>query len=273
MTSRPDPRAEPTGSGSRVPHALRPLVELGRRCVARFLELEGVDRAMALAGQGFAALLPLLIVISAASPGDGRDVADTLIEEFKLSGSAEDALRSALSRPAGPDSSLGIVSFLVLAISALSFTRAMQRLYVRAWRLPSMGLRGNAWGLAWLAAFVVWGSIQPVIVSLFDGVAAFVVSEALVTLLWLITPWLLVGRRLPWRTLVFQALLTAAGLLALSVSAAVYAPRAVSSAAADFGVIGVAFALLTLLFCVAAVFVGAAAIGATLAEWREERRS
>jgi membrane protein len=120
---------------------------------------------------------------------------------------------------------------------------------------------------------VAWGSLQPLIVDLFDGIAAFVVSEALVTLLWVLTPWLLVGRRLPWRRLIFQALLTAGGLLALSVSAAVYAPRAVSSAAGDFGVIGVAFALLTLLFVVAAVLVGAAAIGATLAEWRDERAS
>ena len=261
------------GPASRVPPALGPVIEIGRRSATRLFELEGVDRAMALAGQAFAALLPLLIVVGALSPDDGRDVADTLIEEFRLSGSAEDALRGALSRPAGPESSLGIVSFVVLAVSALSFTRAMQRLYVRAWRLPSMGLRGNAWGLAWLAAFVAWGSLQPLIVDLFDGIAAFVVSEALVTLLWVLTPWLLVGRRLPWRRLIFQALLTAGGLLALSVSAAVYAPRAVSSAAGDFGVIGVAFALLTLLFVVAAVLVGAAAIGATLAEWRDERAS
>ena len=63
------------------------------------------------------------------------------------------------------------------------------------------------------------------------------------------------------------------GLLALSVSAALYAPRAVSAAAHDFGVIGVAFALLTLLFCVMFVFVTAAGVGATLAEWQEERRS
>ena len=84
---------------------------------------------------------------------------------------------------------------------------------------------------------------------------------------------MLVGRRLPWRKLVFQALLTAVGLLVLSVSAALYAPRAVSAAAQDFGVIGVAFSLLTLLFCVMFVFVTAAGVGATLAEWQEERRS
>ena len=62
---------------------------------------------MALAGQAFAALLPLLIVVGAASPDDGRDVADTLIDEFRLSGSAAEALRGALARPSGPGSAIG----------------------------------------------------------------------------------------------------------------------------------------------------------------------
>ena len=258
---------------ARVPAPLRPFVEFGRRCFQRFVELEGFDRGMALAGQAFAALLPLLIVVGAASPDDGRDVADTLIEEFRLSGSAADALRSALARPAGPESGVSLLSFLILAISALSFTRAMQRLYVRAWRLPKMGMRGNGWGLAWLGAFVAWTSVQPVVIGLFHGLLAFVVAETLATGLWLMTPWLLVGRRLSWRRLLPQAALTAIGMLCVSVAAAIYAPRAISAAAADFGVIGVAFSLLTLLFLITMVMVVTAAIGATLAEWIEERRA
>ncbi len=165
------PRVDLPGLLARTPQPLRPIVDLGQRCGARFIEIELFDRSMALAGQVFAALLPLLIVIGAASPSDGRDVADTLIEEFQLSGSAADALRSALTRPPGPESSVSILSLFILAISALSFTRAMQRLYVRAWRLPSMGLRGNLWGLAWLGSFIAWSSIQPLIVGLFDGVS------------------------------------------------------------------------------------------------------
>ena len=258
---------------ARVPAPLRPVVDLGRRCVERFIELEGFDRGMALAGQAFAALLPLLIVISALSPSDGRDVTDTLINEFKLSGSAADARRAALARPTGPDSSVSLLSVLILAISALSFTRAMQRLSVRAWRLPKMGVRGNVWGLAWLGAFVLWTSLQPLIIGLFDGLVAFIVAEALATALWLMTPWVLTAGRLPWRRLLPQAALTAFGLLCVSVWAAIYAPRAIASASQDFGVIGVAFTLLTLLFLITMVTVIAAAIGATLAEWIEERRA
>jgi membrane protein len=260
------------GLHTRARGPLLPILDLGRRCAARFIELEGIDRAMALAGQAFAALLPLLIVVGAASPDDGRDVAGKLIDKFQLSGSAADALSSALERPPGPENGASIAGGLLLVISALSFTRALQRLYVRAWRLPPLGMRGNLWGLWWLAAFIAWGSFQPLIVGVFDGVAAAVVTEALATLLWLVTPWLLVARRLPWRRLLPQALLTAGGLLAVTSSAALYAPQAVSSAAHDFGVIGVAFTLLSLLFVFAVVLVAAAAIGATLAEGGEEGR-
>ena len=44
------------------------LVELGRAWASRFIEVQGIDRAMALAAQAFSALIPLLIVITAIVP-------------------------------------------------------------------------------------------------------------------------------------------------------------------------------------------------------------
>jgi membrane protein len=76
----------------------------------------------------------------------------------------------------------------------------------------------------------------------------------------LLTPDLLLGRRLPWRRLVQRAALTAAGLTALGLWRAIYMPRAIESAAA-YGAIGVAFALLTWLWGVGIVLVAAAVYG------------
>jgi membrane protein len=242
------------------------LFDIGRRSLARFVELEGFDRAMALAGQSFAALLPLLIVIGSVSPTDDDNLADTLIDRFDLSGSAAEALRAAVAQP--PHSGLSAVGAVLLVISALSFTRAMQRLYVRAWRLDKMGLKANGWGLGWLALFVAFWSLQPAIVGLFDGLVAFMCSLTLSTTLWLLTPWLLTARRIPWRKLLPQAFLTAIGLLALTIWAAIYLPRAVATASAEFGILGVGFTLLSLLFSIAFVLVVTAALGATLAAAR-----
>ena len=251
-----------------VPHQLLSLIDFGRRCLARFVELEGFDRAMALAGQAFAALLPLLIVIASVSPNSGDDLSTTLSRRFKLSSGAENALDQAVAQP--PDPGLGALGVFLLVISALSFTRAMQRLYVRAWRLGPLGLRGNIWGLEWLAIFVLFWSLQPVVIHLFSGVLAFAVGLGCSTALWLVTPYFLVAKRIPWQRLVPQALLTALSLDALAIAGAIYLPRAFESTSEEFGVLGVAFTLLSLLFSISLCFVGSAAIGATIGDQGDE---
>jgi membrane protein len=252
----------------RVPETL---IDLALRTLARFVRLEGFDRAMALAGQAFAALLPFLIVVAALSPGGSKDLADNLIDRFNLSGSSAEVLHQAVAQPAAVQDGVSVLSGFLLVISALSFTRAMQRLYVRAWDLPTLGVRGNGWGLLWLLAFCVYSTLQPVFLGLFTGVGESLASVALSFGLWLFTPWLLVGRRIEWRRLLPQALLTSSGLAALTVASLLYLPRAIGSAAAQFGFIGVAFALLSFLFCASLVLVVAAALGSTLAEERDRR--
>jgi membrane protein len=244
----------------------RSVLDVGRRALVRFVELEGFDRAMALAGQAFAALLPLLIVVGAVTPGGGKDLADGLIDRFDLTGQAASTLHAAVAQPAAVQDGVSALSAFLLVVSALSFTRAMQRLYVRAWRLPPMRMAGNAWGLAWLVAFSVFWMLQPVVISVFDGPAEPLVSAGLSIALWLFTPWLLVGRRIPWRRLLPQATLTWFGLALLTVGCLIYLPRSIASAANQFGFIGVAFALLSLLFMVAMVLVVSAALGASIVE-------
>ena len=245
---------------------MRPAIDVVRRSAERFFALEGFDRAMALAGQAFAALLPLLIVIGVVSPTSGKDAASTIVDALELTGSAADAVRAAVARPAEVEDGVSALSFLILLLSALAFTRALQRLYARAWGLQKIGVRGNLSGLLWLTAFGAYWSIQPLIVSIFSGHAATAVSLAASCALWLFTPWLLVGRQIHWRRLFPQALLTSVGLTFTGIAAALYMPHAVGTAAAQFGFIGVGFALLSFLFVTSLVLVVAAALGATLAE-------
>ena len=247
------------------------VLDIGKRSLARFVELESFDRAMALAGQTFAALMPLLLVVAAVTPRGGKDVASDLVDRFDLTGTAASTLEASVSQPTEIPGALSAFSAFVLIVSALSFTRALQRLYVRAWRLPRLGMYGNAWGLLWLVCFVGFWTLQPLIVGLFDGTFALVVTLALSTVLWLFTPWILVGKRIAWQRLLPQALLTTLGLGLFAVASAIYMPRTVSSAAEQFGFIGVAFALLSALFVAALILVVAAALGAVLVEPRAQR--
>jgi membrane protein len=87
-------------------------------------------------------------------------------------------------------------------------------------------------------------------------------------LLGLMTPHILLGRRLPWRRLLLQAALTAAGLTGLGIWSAIYMPNAIETSAASYGAIGVAFALLTWLWGVGIVLVCSAVYGSPQMQWR-----
>jgi membrane protein len=157
---------------------------------------------------------------------------------------------------------------LVLVVSVLSFTRRLQRLYEDTWEFEQRGLRGTGWGLAWIVFFVVYASLHPALDELFDSTAGLVLSLAGAFLLGLLTPYLLLGRRLPWRRLTRQAGLTAGGVTVLGIWSAIYMPRAIESSAGAYGAIGIAFALLTWLWGLGIVLVASAVYGSPQMQWR-----
>jgi membrane protein len=230
-------------------------LDFGRAWATRFFEVQGVDRAMALAAQMFSAILPLLVVFTAVVPRpDGESFADALVDRFELSGTAAASVREAFAVPTTVEDGVSALGLALLVVSALSFTRGLQRLYEAAYRLPARGMRGTWSGLAWLGAVGVFLTIRPVVAGLFDGpVLRLAVSLALAAALWTATPYILLGARMAWRPLLPGALLASAGNTALTASSVVWFPPTVTSSSEQYGVMGVAFALLSWL--VAASFV------------------
>ena len=114
------------------------------RCVASFVEMQALDRAMVIASQAFTALIPLLILVSAVLPAASATlVSDSIIRRFGLTG---DAARSVEVVFAHSDTgSVGVLSLLLLFYSGISLTRRLQRMYLTAWQLPPLpGVRGPA---------------------------------------------------------------------------------------------------------------------------------
>jgi len=240
-------------------------IRLVRHAIEHFVAMDGFDRSMALAAQAFTTLIPLLIIVAAvAESGDGQSMGDQIIERFGLSGATADSVRRALPATGTVEDSLSVLSVVILVISALSFTRAMQRMYARAWSLEAHGVRDAPWGLAWLAGFSVYALLHPLLHDHVSGSAGLAASLVGGTVFWLLTPYVILARRLPWRRLVPQAVLAALGMAMLRAGSAVYMPRALSSAAQQFGSIGVAFSFVSWLFAAALVLTASAAIGATL---------
>ncbi len=247
------------------------VAELVRACIARTIALEFVERAIALASLAFTALIPVGVVASAFVPGlDDDGLADSIVRRFHLDAQTASIVNSVFAPPEEVKQTVSVVGVVLLVGSALSFTRAMQRLYERAWRLPQLGVRATPAGLIWLAwvvAFVsIFGGVRSEIIASARPIVDVIVALTFAGIVWLATPWILLSRRVGWRPLLPTAVLTSVAMTALSIASTVYMPRSISDSAAHYGPIGVAIALVSWLVAAGFVLVVCAAVGAVLGE-------
>jgi membrane protein len=267
---------EPVDAPGVLQRLIAPPLRFVRDWLAGFIDLQGFDRAVALAGQAFTALIPLLIVYSAVtSKASGSDFADRIVDAFDLKGASAANVHQAFAPSDTVESSVSSLGAVILVFSALSFTRALQRLYQFAWQQPSLGMRAAKWGLIWLAIIVLAVTVRPLLLSPVHGVALVVVSIAVSGVLWLITPYVLLARRVPWRRLAPTAVLTGVGMTALALASAIWMPHSIATTAGQFGTIGIAFALLSWLVGYGVVLVvmaaGGVVIDARMRDYRARR--
>jgi membrane protein len=256
-----DSRARRALADQRGP-ALR-LLRWGRDVLQRLLELEFVDRSLVVGAQAFSAVIPLFIVLASVGARDGGSFANGLIERFDLHGDAATAVRNTFAAPADNDT-ITVLGGIVVVYSTLAFTRALQRTFELTWDLPRRGMKGTGWGLLWIGVFALYWTLLPTFDDGLPHGLRAVVALAGGFGLWLLTPYLLLARRVPWRLLLPQAALTAVGMTILGAGAALYVPRAIESSATEYGAIGVAFTLLSMLWAGGFVLATAAGIGAYL---------
>ena len=249
------------------------VIELGRDWLTRFVAVQGIDRAMAIGAQAYTALIPLLIVYASLLPRKGsKNFADVLVERFELTGSTAASVERAFAPAGDVQSSVTLLSAVILIVAALSFTRGMQRLYEGAYGLDKLGMRNTVRGAEWLLALAILATVRPIILEPLGGWLLVAATLAIGVLLWLLTPYLLLGGRVSWRGLLPSAVLTAIGMLGVGVWSVLWMPHTLSSSAAQFGVIGIGFAMLTWLVAVSSVLVVATTGGAMIADRIARRR-
>lgn len=261
-----DPLARLQHAARRHAHLAR-AIELTRACLDRLVDIQFVDRSVALGSLAFTALVPLLVIASAFLPGtDG--LATELIDRFDLRGSTAQLVRDVFAQPDAVRQSISWLGVLLLVGAALSFTRGLQRVYELAWRLEVRGLAGTQAGLIWIASIVVWSTVfasaRDALVDLTGPVGSLTILLVGDAVLWLWSPWILLARRVDWRRLVPSALLTAVAMTALSIGSVIYMPEAIGRSATHYGPIGIAIALVSWLVGIGFVLTVCAAVGAVL---------
>jgi membrane protein len=252
----------------RLPAVPRGIADFGLRVLRRFVEIEGAQQATVLAAQAFTSLIPFLVIGAALGPGED-DLSERIVERFGLEGSAARSVHALFNDKSEVESAVTWVSIVILVLATASFTRAMQRMFQRAYEVPPGGVRDMWRGFAWLAGFAVWLTLTAPLRDELEDVGGLVVavgvSGVLGFLLWLWTPTVLLGG-LDWRRLVPGAVVTAVLGAMVSVASAIYVPILMTWSADRYGLIGVAFSMQSWLLVIGFVAVIGAVVGAVTSE-------
>ena len=238
----------------------------------RMLETEFIDRSIALAGKAFVSFFPLIIVVAAFVPAHLRtSIFTTLTHRLGITGASLATVRQAFASAEDIRRATGLLGLVLAIFYASSFTTALRRAYLRAWRRPPAKAAGNyVRGVVWVAAFLVYmgllGGARTVLGS-GAGIAAFVVvALALSTAIWWFTAWLMLKGQVRFRVLLPSGLITGVALSAYALSATVWMPNNVTSNNHQYGIFGVALALVAWFSGAAICIIVGACVGPVLAE-------
>jgi membrane protein len=238
----------------------------------RMLEIEFVDRSVALAGKAFVSFFPLVIVVAAFVPESIR--APLLSGVAARLGIRGDALTLAQDAFASADdvrTATGLLGLVFTIFFASSFTTALQRVYLRAWRRPPFtGVGAYGRGAVLMLMVLVCMALLGGLFAALDGglgvVLAASVGLAVTSGLWWFAAWYLLRGDVRPRVLAPTGVITGIGTALYSASAAVWMPGVVTQNEAQFGVFGIALALVTWFSGAAICVVVGACAGPVLAE-------
>jgi membrane protein len=244
-------------------------------------EINGGSVASSVTLTFFVTLFPLAvaaIAIVGFVAANGTDVAQKIIDNLSLTGSAANTVQTAIERAAASRKAATVVGVVGLLWAGLGVTSAVA-LAVRApWQVKVEGLRGKAIGVLWLVGSVVLGAISfglgwllnhlPSVAGPVVGVLVIVVGLVVEGGFFLWTFWCLGDHRVPWRALLPGAVIGAIGLELLKLAATILLPRMVEGSSSLYGPIGVVFAILAWLAFFARLIVYASATNAVLHESR-----
>jgi membrane protein len=216
------------------------------------LEVEFVDRSVALAGKAFVSFFPLVIVVAAFLPASIRDsIFTTLTHRLGVQGGALAISKQAFASSDQIRKATGVLGLLLTIFYATSFTTGLQRMYLKVWRRPSGSaageyIRGPVWFFVLLADMALLGALRGVLGDGGPQIVVFVVVSLVMTsAVWWFSARLMLMGQVRWRVLLPSGVLTAITTGLYAVSASIWMPGVVTRNHDQFGIFGIALALVT----------------------------
>jgi membrane protein len=238
----------------------------------RLLENEFVDRSVALASKAFVCLFPTIIVVASFAPHSVRaSIFDAITHRTGVEGAGLTTFKGAFKSSDDVRRATGILGLIFTFFYINTFTTALSRVYVKAWRRPKVGrVSGYVVGATWLVGIVVYftliGALRAI---LFGGpkTAAFAVFALAGAIgMWWLTPWLMLQRQVRLRALASTAIVTGVAITFYGASASLWMPRTLAKNQHQFGFFGIALSLVTWLSGAAIIIVVGACAGPVVAE-------
>lgn len=243
-----------------------------RRTLRDLARVEVIDRALVIAAQCLFSVAPLLIVLAAFSPGSLRGAFSDRLGELAGLEASQTAGLEGVATADQVRTQTGIGGILIVLFAALSFARALQRMFERVWELPHRGgVAGNRRCLLWLVSMLVYLQALALLGQLVGGggpvgTLRFVVQLGVSVGAWWWSARMLLLARVSWSELVLGAVLTGVGLVLLSHFSSLIMPAYVSANVEQFGGLGVIFAASTWLLAFGGVIVVATLLGRVYTE-------
>jgi membrane protein len=238
----------------------------------RMLEAEFIDRSVALASKAFVSFFPLIIVVAAFAPDDVRAaIFGSVTRRLGVEGDALATAKEAFASADQVRRATGVLGLVLTFFFASSFTTALQRLYLRAWRRPPAKKVGSyTRGPAWLAAILVYMAVMGGLRDWLGngpGIALFIAFAVVaIPALWLWTAWFMLEGHVRWRVLIPTGVITGVAITAYGISATAWMSNLVTKNETQFGFFGVALALVSWFSGAAICIMVGACAGPVLAE-------
>ena len=238
----------------------------------RMLENEFVDRSVALASKAFVSFFPTVIVLAAFAPSSVREsIYETLARRVGFEGNSLDTFRTAFRSSDDVRRATGVLGLCFTFFYINSFTTALSRVYMKAWRRPKpRRVSGYAIGVTWLVGIMVYfaliGALRAILGRGPETAAFALVAIVGAVGLWWITPWLMLQRQVRLRVLATTAIITGVAQTFYGASASIWIPRTLENNQEQFGFFGVALTLVTWLSGAAIIIVIGACAGPVVAD-------
>jgi len=211
--------------------------------------------------------------VAAAVARDGirQEILSGVTDRLGVNGDAMALVRQAFASPEATRAATGFFGVLLALAYGVSFTTALQRVYLRAWRRPpGGGIRNKGRGALWVGGVLLFVFLLAAVREIIGGkagtVGAWILSFVAGTLLWWWTARLMLRGEVRWRPLLSTAVLTGVGGSVYAAGSGVWMPVTVSGNFAQFGAFGIALSFVTFFTGSAFIIVVAAAVGPVLAE-------